>query len=324
VAVLEPFEGYWVKNLTDEPVTLRIPPTETPPVPAEIQHARPAVASAHPAGDEIWRLEIRASCRGIFDLGNYAGMLPGAELEWDKHDRSEPPMNPGRAIALYFPHRSWRRYAGSYTCDFRGRYEAIDTRGTGIRAADGECWGHAWRFDVAKSFVEHGVADEVRLEVVGLEETPVESQAYLIDRHLGQVIDLRDVNRYTFHSGCRATVSEEEARFILLVGSEEFLGRHGAELPARTALHQNYPNPFSCSTIIRYDLTRGDAVSLRIYDATGAVVKSLCDGPRNPGCYEAVWLGDTENGNRAAAGIYFCRLRTAAGFDRTRKLLLVR
>jgi hypothetical protein len=113
---------------------------------------------------------------------------------------------------------------------------------------------------------------------------------------------------------------------MLVVGSEEFIDKHEDELPdlpARTALHRNYPNPFGASTIIRYDLVRDSDISLSIYSAGGALVKILYEGRREAGRYETPWFGDNETGRRAATGIYFCRLRTTAGFTQTRKLLLL-
>jgi hypothetical protein len=141
------------------------------------------------------------------------------------------------------------------------------------------------------------------------------------------VIDLGDVREFSFHSGKREVVTEGDARFVLIVGSDEFIDMHEDDLltlPTRTALYQNYPNPFGTSTIIRYDLACEDAVSLKIYDATGALIKIVYDGRRSPGRHEAVWFGDTEGGGRAAVGIYFCRLKTGAGSDQTRKLLLIK
>jgi flagellar hook assembly protein FlgD len=95
-------------------------------------------------------------------------------------------------------------------------------------------------------------------------------------------------------------------------------------LPGRTVLHRSYPNPFSTSAIIRYDLARDDGVSLRIYDGKGALVKVLYDGRRHAGCYEAVWMGENDGGRLVAAGIYFCRLQTREGFTQARKVLLIR
>jgi hypothetical protein len=140
-------------------------------------------------------------------------------------------------------------------------------------------------------------------------------------------VNLLDENLYVFHSGARGCVPEADARFVLLAGSSEFIDGHDDRLPdppARTALHRSYPNPFAVSTIIRYDLAQRESISLRIYDATGALARDLFHGMRGPGRYEAVWTGENDRGERVAPGIYFCRLKTSGGLTAGHKLLLVR
>jgi hypothetical protein len=236
-------------------------------------------------------------------------------------------MCPGRSLSLYFPHQFWMDHPGRYTADIRGAYQALDMRLLGPGVESEELWGHTWVFDVAKTFSDAGVADDVLLEFSGLETAPEGAHLYFVDHTLGRVVDLRDETSYSFHSGTRRYVEEDDARFSLLVGSSEFIDQHEGDLPGlpvHTALHKSYPNPFTSSTIIRYDLAWRDDISLRIYDATGGLVRVLYQGPRGPGRYEAVWLGDNNHGGRAATGIYFCYLQTSEGVGASRKLLLIR
>ncbi|MFH1311846.1 MAG: FG-GAP-like repeat-containing protein [Candidatus Eisenbacteria bacterium] len=326
VEILEPFRGYWVKNLESRPVTLTVPPRQAGP--GMTAASAPGALSRGGSGwDETWRIEIVSSCGDVVDAGNSAGTALGAATGWDKHDRSEPPMCPGRSMSLYFPHQSWMDHPGRYTTDIRGVYEALGTGQLEVQLSEEDLWGHAWIFDVAKTFSDAGVADNVLLGFDGLETLPEEARVYLIDRKLERIVDLRNEAGYSFHSGERLIVPEEEARFMLLVGSREFINRHDDELPgppARTALHQNYPNPFGVSTIIRYDLARRDNISLRVYDAAGALVRVLYEGSRGPGRYESVWMGENDSGRRAATGIYFCSFTTATGTTASHKLLLIR
>jgi hypothetical protein len=320
IETLEPFEGYWVKNLTDDPVLLRIPPRESPTemirLSSEVRKGEVRKHELPGSMDyEGWQLGIRVLCEGAADPGNYLGVRHDASDGWDRHDRSEPPMNPGNAVSLYFPHRAWDQHPGDYTRDMR--------RGRGNSGSTGQ----VWRFDVAKSFTRIGVGDETRLEFTGLDLLPVGTSARLVDRHLGMSKNLQDNPVYVFHSAVRKAVSEDQARFALLVGTEDFITEHRGgfpELPVRTALHHNYPNPFSTSTVIRYDLARAADLSLRIYDAGGALVKVLEEGHRAPDRYEAVWCGENEAGYRAAPGIYFCRLATGSGYRAVRKIMLIR
>jgi hypothetical protein len=326
VDVLEPFRGYWVKNIDSKTVTLTVPPREAAPemIPVSVPDA---LSRGSSGWDESWRIEIVSSCGDVADAGNSVGIAPGAVTGWDRHDRSEPPMCPGRSISLYFPHESWTNHPGRYTTDIRGAYRALDTRQLKIQLGEEDLWGHIWVFDLAKSFSDAGVADEVSLGFGGVETLPDEASVYLIDRKLKRTVDLRNEAGYTFHSGERRIVPEEDARFMLLVGSRGFIDRHSDELPdppARTVLHQNYPNPFGVSTIIRYDLARRENISLRIYDAEGGLVRVLYEGSRGPGRYEAIWRGENDNGRRAATGIYFCSFEAATGTAASHKLLLIK
>jgi hypothetical protein len=103
-------------------------------------------------------------------------------------------------------------------------------------------------------------------------------------------------------------VTQEDARFELLVGSGSFVDSYGEGLPAlptETVLRQNYPNPFNPSTIIRYELATAGRVQLKVYDVSGALVKVLEDRHREPGRYEAGWDGTNERGEGVGSGVYF-------------------
>jgi len=95
----------------------------------------------------------------------------------------------------------------------------------------------------------------------------------------------------------------------------------------RVTLDQNRPNPFLRATDIPFTLAgSGEPVqtTLRIFDSRGRLVRTLLDSSQATARqYLIRWDGTTEAGERAAAGIYFYRLR-AAGRDMTRRLVLLR
>jgi hypothetical protein len=100
-------------------------------------------------------------------------------------------------------------------------------------------------------------------------------------------------------------------------------GVKGGGLPWRYELHQAVPNPFNPATTIRYDVPPpGGLVTIRIYDVAGRLVRTLIDARQNPGEKQVKWYGLNDRGMRVASGVYFCRM-TAAGFEQTRKMVLI-
>jgi len=88
-------------------------------------------------------------------------------------------------------------------------------------------------------------------------------------------------------------------------------------------LDANVPNPFNPSTTIRYAVGGTGAVTLRVYDVAGHLVRTLVDAQRSPGTYEARWDGRDERGRGVASGVYFYRLR-AGDFSQTRRMVLLK
>jgi uncharacterized protein (DUF362 family) len=88
-------------------------------------------------------------------------------------------------------------------------------------------------------------------------------------------------------------------------------------------LQQNHPNPFKATTNIRFFLPKPKEVSLTVYDASGRRVRGLVDNKLSNGWYDVPWTGLTDNGKRAAAGVYFCQLETT-GYKKAMIMQLVR
>ena len=82
----------------------------------------------------------------------------------------------------------------------------------------------------------------------------------------------------------------------------------------RTALFQNFPNPFNPETWLPYQLARDANVHIAIYDAKGALVRLLDLDWQAAGVYTdraraAHWDGSNNNGEFVANGIYYYQLR---------------
>jgi flagellar hook assembly protein FlgD len=74
---------------------------------------------------------------------------------------------------------------------------------------------------------------------------------------------------------------------------------------------------------VRYQVERTSAVSIKIYNAMGQLVKTLVDGPAEPGRYAAKWDGRNLSGESVSSGVYFYKMQ-AGGFSATKKMLVVR
>ena len=90
------------------------------------------------------------------------------------------------------------------------------------------------------------------------------------------------------------------------------------DLPRRTNLDQNSPNPFNPSTDISFTTAGASLVSLKIYDVLGREVVSLVNGWMESGKHTVRW-----NAGDRMSGIYFYRL-TAGPLSVTKKMALVR
>ena len=74
-------------------------------------------------------------------------------------------------------------------------------------------------------------------------------------------------------------------------------------LPERLTLHSAYPNPFNPSTVISFDLSDADMVSLDIFDIAGRQVASLISEYMIPGSHQINW-----NPGNLSSGIYLVNL----------------
>jgi hypothetical protein len=76
-------------------------------------------------------------------------------------------------------------------------------------------------------------------------------------------------------------------------------------LPAVSALHQCYPNPFNITVNIPFDLAGPDRVNLSIYNLLGQRMETLIDGAMDAGHHSVSW-----DASAFSSGIYFYRLTT--------------
>ncbi|GAB5517988.1 MAG: hypothetical protein RhofKO_02390 [Rhodothermales bacterium] len=84
-------------------------------------------------------------------------------------------------------------------------------------------------------------------------------------------------------------------------------------------LRQNYPEPFSQQTTIRYEVINTVPVQIHVYDLLGRRVRTLVDGVQEAGVYDVVFEADD-----LPTGTYFYRLEAAGYVSITRRMVLQR
>ncbi len=80
--------------------------------------------------------------------------------------------------------------------------------------------------------------------------------------------------------------------------------------PERFTAHPNYPNPFNPKTTLRFALPAAAHTTVRIYDVSGRLVRTLVDEPLAASEHAVDWTGRDDGGREVAAGVYFYRIRS--------------
>ena len=92
--------------------------------------------------------------------------------------------------------------------------------------------------------------------------------------------------------------------------------------PDDFVLYPAYPNPFNPTTMIRFNISVGDAnlrpLQLTLYDITGRLVETLINQQLEPGVHEIQW--DAKN---LPSGLYFIQLQSGTKIQ-TQKLILLK
>ena len=94
---------------------------------------------------------------------------------------------------------------------------------------------------------------------------------------------------------------------------------------AVTRLGRGYPNPVRASigsSSIDFALARASRATLRVFDASGRLVRTVVDATLEQGPHTARWDCRDELGAKVASGVYFYRLE-AGGYAESRRLVLL-
>ncbi len=127
--------------------------------------------------------------------------------------------------------------------------------------------------------------------------------------------------RGTAHFG--STVLSATSDSLFLFQAPVAVEAVGASPKPHLALEANAPNPFNPSTQIRFEIARPGPVTLRIYSASGRLVRTLVDSALPSGRYRTLWDGRDDRGTPAASGVYLYAIGSE-GKSLTRKMTLLK
>ncbi|MBN1292064.1 MAG: T9SS type A sorting domain-containing protein [Candidatus Latescibacteria bacterium] len=280
--VMKPWKGYSVRNMSNRPVIIFLKP-------------EPAVA----VGKKVvefnrydWKLSISAQAGDAIDTENYFGVIPDAEVNWDKYDHVEPPPV-GEFVSVSFPHTDWGKYPYNYSVD--------------CRPSDNEI---SWNFNVSTNISY----EKISVGIIGIEQLPESYNVIVYDLDSDEIIDISSRN-FCFISGKNQT----EKHFRLVVKNKnENTFEQNSQLPKSEIITSCYPNPFNPQTTIRYELSRPGQVKLIVFNSVGQQIMSRDMGFKNEGAYEFVF-----DGSRLTSGMYVYRI-DAGNSHISRKMSLVR
>jgi hypothetical protein len=90
------------------------------------------------------------------------------------------------------------------------------------------------------------------------------------------------------------------------------------EIPKEFILKQNYPNPFNPSTNIEFSIPKSAYTTLKIYDLTGKLVRTLAEQQLSSGVYSANW-----DASDVSSGFYIYRI-VSGNYSMSRKMILIK
>jgi len=89
--------------------------------------------------------------------------------------------------------------------------------------------------------------------------------------------------------------------------------------PEGYSLSQNYPNPFNPKTVINYQLSMFNFISLKVYDILGNEVATLVNEKQNAGTYEVDF-----DGSNFSSGVYFYKLAVDGNIIDSKRMVLLK
>ena len=197
--------------------------------------------------------------------------------------------------------------------------------GTQIDSADGALYwlGLNWD-DPANNYVAPGSGVVAYVVCAVDSQAPVGAQSTI--EFVDDTLNHRTTSLSDPEGSITFPVKDEGVFTVLSVGIEE--RETGPDFPSAFSLDQVFPNPVSDEAIVAYACpgsAKGNHVTIRIYNAAGRAVRTLFDGPAEPGHHLIKWDGRGDRGSTLPGGVYFCRMNVENGpHGLTRKLVLLK
>ena len=137
--------------------------------------------------------------------------------------------------------------------------------------------------------------------------------------------DYNGVNgRLVFQIG-NSCVPDFQARDVYAIFSRIEVSGIDTEniLPAKFAVHENYPNPFNPTTNISFDLVEHSPTEVTVWNMLGQKVATLYSGELPPGRHTLTFEARSENGNMLPSGVYIYKVAAGNKVD-TKKMMLLK
>ncbi len=283
--ILQPWNGYWINNRTDNDVPLVFSPVEA---------AGKASKNGAPTADRAltYSVQLTASIAhlALVDSNNLLGFSTLATDDYDRLDYAEaPPIGSFVRLSLL---DEGQRLAG----DFK------------LPSEEGKSWILEIDADLGKRAMVEGEFVGIELQDQG--QLPANFDVYVFDEDLRERIPIAE-NRF----GVYLSQELAQRRLRLVIGTPAFARDVGGGiplLPVKVALDQNFPNPFSHSTHIRYQIQETQEVVLQVFDLLGRLVTTLERSEQTAGWYDITWDGRDDSGANVASGMYVYKLRTGS------------
>lgn len=184
--------------------------------------------------------------------------------------------------------------------------------------------GQSWNFTTRSS-------TDGELLILSLKLAPINSpklKLLLLNNTSGKIVQVPAQREYSHRFASSLNKVDE---FELLIGTEDYINKKleaFLSVVRHTLLQQNYPNPFSNTTTIRYqvsDVTQAglQRIELKIYDLKGQLVKTLIHKKQPQGRYILSWEGRSDQQIKLPVGTYIFQL-LVENHRMERKLVLIR